>query len=127
MKSPLLPATAVALLVLSACQSKTATTTVENSVTENKTVVATKRVELPPPIKAEVSFRCHGDNSSVKVSFFDGDKLVSVQSPADAPPVSLKATEAGKPYVADGGWELTGTPKSIKLTQPGKPAQTCDA
>ncbi|MES2097754.1 MAG: hypothetical protein V4459_13435 [Pseudomonadota bacterium] len=126
MKSPLLPATAVALLVLSACQSKT-TTTVDNSATENKTVVTTKRVELPPPIKAEVSFRCHGDNSSVKVSFFDGDKLVSVQSPADAPPVSLKAPEAGKPYVADGGWELTGTPKSIKLTQPGKPAQTCDA
>jgi hypothetical protein len=125
MRKPLLLATAVAFLALSACQSKT--TTVDNSATENKTVVTTKRVELPPPIKAEVSFRCHGDNSSVKVSFFDGDKMVAVQSPADAPPVQLKAEAAGKPYVAEGGWELTGTPKSIKLTQPGKPAQTCDA
>jgi hypothetical protein len=130
MKHPLLPATAVALLALTACQSKTTTTTTTegNSTTtvENKTVAKTP-VELPPSIKAEVSLRCHGDNSLVHVTFFDGDKQVTVQSPPDSPPVTLKAPEAGKPYVADGGWELTGTQKSINLTQPGKAAQSCTA
>ncbi len=131
MKTPLLPATAVALLALTACQSHTTTTTnttdngTTSTTTTNNTVAAVP-LDLPS-IKAEVSMRCHGDNSLAHVTFFQGDKQVTVQSPADAPAVVLKAPEAGKPYVADGGWELTGTPKSIKLTAPGKPAQTCDA
>lgn len=128
MKSPLLPATAVALLALTACQSKTTTTTTENSTSvENKTVAEKPKFELPPSIKAEVSMRCHGDNSLAHVTFFEGEKQITVSAPADAAPVVLKAPEAGKPYVADGGWEVSGTPKSIKLTAPGKPAQTCDA
>ena len=44
----------------------------------------------------------------------------SVKSPPDAAPVSLSAPEAGKPMTADGGWSLSGTEKSIKLTQPGQ-------
>ncbi len=126
MKTLILPATAVALLALTACQSNTSSTTTTNSTTEN-TTVATKTVELPPAIKAEASMRCHGDNSSIHVTFFEGDKQVSVQSPADAPPVLLKAPEAGKPYVADGGWQLTGDKKAISLTAPGKAAQSCTA
>lgn len=125
MKTYIIPATAVALLALTACQSKTETN-VNSTDVENKTVAA-KTVELPPAIKAEVPMRCHGDNSAIKVTFFDGDKQVSLQSPPDAPPVLLKAPEAGKPYVADGGWELSGTPKAITLTQPGKAAQSCTA
>ena len=128
MKTALLPATAVALLALTACQPKTTTTTVENSTTvENKTVAEKPKFELPPAIKAEVSMRCHGDNTLAHVTFFEGDKQLTVSAPSDAAPVVLKAPEAGKPYVADGGWEVSGTPKSIKLTAPGKPAQTCDA
>jgi len=125
MKTPFLPATAVALLALTACQSKTETNANSTNV-ENKTVAA-KPVELPPAIKAEASLRCHGDNSLIKVTFFQGEKQVSVQSPSDAPPVILKAPEAGKPYVADGGWELTGTAKDVSLTQPGKAKQSCTA
>ena len=128
MKTPLLPATAVALLALAACQSKTNATTAENSTTvENKTVAEKPKFELPPAIKAEVSMRCHGDNTLAHVTFFEGDKQLTVSAPADATAVVLKAPEAGKPYVGDGGWEVSGTPKSIKLTAPGKPAQTCDA
>jgi hypothetical protein len=128
MKTPLLPATAVALLALTACQSKTNATTVENStIVENKTVAEKPKFELPPAIKAEVSMRCHGDNTLAHVTFFEGDKQLTVSAPSDASPVVLKAPEAGKPYVADGGWEVSGTPKSIKLTAPGKPAQSCDA
>ena len=38
---------------------------------------------------------------------------------------TLKAPAEGEPLVADGGWSMTGTEKSIELTQPGKPGQTC--
>ena len=124
MKTPILPATALALLALTACQSKT--TTVTNSTETNTTTIA-KPVVLPPSIKAEVNFRCHGDNTAAKVTFFNGETMAVVSAPADASPVKLTAPEAGKPYVADGGYEMTGNEKSIKLTLPGKPAQTCDA
>lgn len=121
----IIPATAVALLALSACQSKTDSTTVNKTALDNKTVAAP--VELPPSIKAEASLRCHGDNTLIHVTFFNEDKQVTVASPSDAPPVVLKAPEAGKPFVADGGWELSGTAKSVDLTQPGKPKQSCTA
>ncbi len=129
MKTPILTATAVALLALTACQSKTETTTVTNSTTvANTATVAAAPVELPPAIKSEGSFRCHGDNSLVKVTFFeatkDGSLSASVASPVDAAPVRLTGP-AGKPMTADGGWTLSGTDKSFDLTQPGKPKQNC--
>jgi len=129
MKTPLLTATAVALLALTACQSKTETKTVDNTVTTNTTTAAATPVELPPAIKSEGSFRCHGDNSLVKVTFFeagkDGSVTASVMSPPDAPPVLLKGPAAGQPMVAEGGWSLSGNDSSFKLTQPGKPEQSC--
>jgi len=129
MKTPLLSATAVALLALTACQSKTDTTSVENSTTvENTTTAVTTPIELPPAIKTEGSYRCHGDNSLVKVTFFeakkDGTLSAAVASPVDATPVTLSGP-ADKPMTADGGWALSGNDKSFKLTQPGKPEQSC--
>ncbi|THD37738.1 MAG: hypothetical protein E7773_01785 [Sphingomonas sp.] len=128
MRATLLPATAVALLALTACQSKTETTTVNNSATENTTTAAVTPIELPPAIKTEGSYRCHGDNSLVKVTFFeakkDGTMTAAIMSPPEAPPVQLSGA-AGKPMTADGGWSLSGNDKSFKLTQPGKPAQEC--
>jgi hypothetical protein len=130
MKSPLPLAIAVALLALTACQpAKTATTT--TNTVENTTVAEKPKVVLPPSIKAEVNFRCHGDNSSAKVTFFDtaasGETMAMVAAPSDKPPVKLVSPAAGKPYVADGGYSMTGTEKSIKLTVPGKAEQGCDA
>lgn len=129
MKTPILSAAAVALLALSACQSKTETTTVANETTvENTTTVAKAPIELPPAIKSEGSFRCHGDNSLVKVTFFeakkDGTLSAAVASPVDATPVTVSGA-AGSPMTADGGWALSGTDKSFDLTQPGKAKQNC--
>lgn len=128
MKTPILPAAAVALLALSACQSKTETTTANSTTVENTTTVAAAPIELPPAIKSEGSFRCHGDNSLVKVTFFeakkDGTLTASVASPADASPVTLSGA-TGAPMTADGGWALSGSDKSFDLTQPGKPKQNC--
>ena len=129
MKTPLLTATAVALLALTACQSKTETTTVANSTTvANTTTAAAAPIELPPAIKSEGSFRCHGDNSLVKATFYeakkDGSLSASVASPVDASPVTLSGA-AGQPMTAEGGWVLSGNDKSFDLTQPGKPKQNC--
>lgn len=124
MKTPLLSATAVALLALTACQSETKTT--ENKTVANPTTVARKPVVLPPSIKSEADYRCHGDNSLVHVILFADDRTAAVQSPPDAPPVSLAAPAAGQAMTAEGGWSLTGNARTIKLTQPGKAAMTCD-
>lgn len=128
MKTPLLSATAVALLALTACQSKTETTSVANSTTENTTTAVTTPIEMPPAIKTEGSYRCHGDNSLVKVTFFeakkDGTMTAAVMSPPEAPPVQVSGA-AGAPMTADGGWALSGNDTSFKLTQPGKAAQEC--
>jgi hypothetical protein len=131
MKHPLPFATAVALLALTACQpSKTETSTVTNTV-ENTTTAAKAPVVLPPSIKAEVNFRCHGDNSTAKVTFFEtaasGETMAMVAAPADKTPVKLTSPAVGKPYVADGGYSMTGTEKSIKLTVPGSAEKSCDA
>ena len=118
----LLPA-AVALLALSACENKPQEVT-NVAPDPMASVLANKApVELPPSIKADVSLRCK-DNSLAFVTFFDGDKQALVKTTKDGTPVKLTAEKAGDPLKAD-GYEMTGTPKSVTLTQPGKPAQVC--
>lgn len=80
-------------------------------------------VVLPPSMKASVTFRCK-DNSLVYVDFFSGDKMAHVKTTKDGAPVTLTADKAGDPLKAD-GYSMTGTPKSITLTQPGKGTLTC--
>lgn len=119
----LLPAAAVALVALSACENKP--TEVTNVAPDPMaSVLANKApVELPPAIKADVSLRCK-DNSLAFVTFFEGDKQALVKTTKDGTPVKLTADKAGDPLKAD-GYVMTGTPKSVTLTQPGKPAQVC--
>jgi|UniRef100_UPI0035CBC363 hypothetical protein len=125
MTNRILPAAAAfALLALAACDSKPTEVT---SVTPDPmaSVLANKApVELPPSIKSEATLRCK-DNSLAYVTFFDGDKQVLVKTKPDATPVKLVADKAGDPFKAD-GYELTGNPKAVSLTQPGKPKQVCD-
>ena len=128
MKSPLLLAPAALLFALAACNSQPKAPEVVDS---NPDPMATQLanaapVELPPAIKADKTMRCK-DNSLVYVTFFGGDKQVFVRTKKDGAPVTLKAPAAGEPYVADGGWKLTGTPTNITLEQPGKGALTCKA
>ena len=119
----ILPAVAVALLALSACDNKP--TEVTNVAPDPMaSVLANKApIELPPSITADVSLRCK-DNSLAFVTFFEGDKQVGVKTTKTGTPVRLTAEKAGDPFKAD-GYELTGNPKAVTLTQPGKPAQVC--
>ena len=123
MKSPLL-LSAVALLALSAC-SKPQPQVVDTNPDPMATELANaKPVELPPAIKADVTFRCK-DQSLVYVTFFQGDKLAMIRTAPNGSPTRLTAPEAGQPLTAEGGWSLTGDPKAITVSQPGKSSLTC--
>ena len=124
MQTRLLPAVAVALLALSACNNKP--TEVTNIAPDPNAAELKKRapVVLPPSIREEATLRC-ADNSLVYISFFNGDKQVYVRTSPDGTPTTLLAEKAGDPFKGD-GYELTGTAKSVKLTRPGKPSQVCD-
>lgn len=119
----ILPAVAVALLALSACDNKPQEVT-NVAPDPMASVLANKApIELPPSIKADVSLRCK-DNSLAFVTFFEGDKQALVKTTKDGTQVKLTAEKAGDPLKAD-GYVMTGDPKAVTLTQPGKPAQLC--
>ncbi len=126
MKHPLLLA-AVAALTLSACGQQQPEQLDTRAPDPLASQLANRpQAELPPPVKASVTFRCK-DNSLAYVDFFEGDTQANFRADQNAVPTRLKAPAKGEPLVAEGGYKLTGTPKSITLTQPGKPAQSCTA
>lgn len=122
-KNTFLTAAALLALPLTACENKP----IEQNKADPLAEAAAKapKVELPPAIKATATLRCK-DNSLVYIDFFAGDKLANLRTEKEGAPVRLTAEKAGDPLVAD-GYSMTGTPKSVTLTQPGKPAQTCKA
>lgn len=124
-----LPIAAIALFALSACNNNNTEKPVEvTSVSDDPQAAAVHNrpmAELPPPIKADVTFRCK-DNSLAYVIFFEGDKQAVVKTAKDGSPVKLTAEKAGDPLKAE-GYSLTGTPKNITLTAPGKGTLTCKA
>ncbi|PKP92837.1 MAG: hypothetical protein CVT77_07660 [Alphaproteobacteria bacterium HGW-Alphaproteobacteria-16] len=84
-------------------------------------------VELPPSIKASVSMRCQPGNALIFAEFFDGDKQVTVRTEANGTRTVLKAPTAGEPFVAEGGYKLTGDAKNATVELPGKGTLTCKA
>ena len=126
MKKLLPSLAAVALLALTACQQKEPEVLSETSVDPQAAAIANRApVELPPSIKADKSMRCQPGNVLFYVTFFEGDKLAMVRTERTGTPARLTAANAGDPLKADGGWELTGTPTSAKIAQPGKGSFTC--
>lgn len=82
-------------------------------------------VALPPAVKDSRSYRCK-DNSLLFVDFLADDKTVNLRTAKDGPPTKLVATEAGKPFTAE-GFEVDGNGSTITATVPGKGAQSCKA
>ena len=114
------------LLALAACNSQpTQPEVIDSNPDPLKNQLANAApVELPPAIRADKTLRC-GDGSLVGVTFFQGDKQLTLRAPSTATPVVLKAPEAGKPYVGDNGTTASGDEKKLSVTLPGKPALTC--
>lgn len=124
--SSLIAAAAFALLSLAACENKPEEVSSTAPDPMASQLANAAPVELPPAISESVSLRC-GDNSLVYLDFFQGNKQVQLKTEKTGPATMLKAAEAGQPFEAAGGYKVTGTPKNVTVTLPGKPAKTCHA
>jgi len=122
---PLLPAAAIALLTLTACESKPEVVDSRAPDPLAEQLKNAPAVELPPAIKATVSMRCQPGNALVFADFFQGDKLVRLRTEQNGPATDLKAPEAGQPFTAEGGYKLTGNDKSATVELPGKGTLSC--
>ncbi|RZF64549.1 hypothetical protein EWE75_10280 [Sphingomonas populi] len=125
MKKLLLPAAALALVSLAACNPKPTEVTSTSPDPNAAELAKRKPVELPPSMTSEVTFRCK-DQSVFIVDFFQGDKQVLIKPDKAGSLTKLTAEKAGDAYKAD-GYELKGDKTGITLTVPGKPAQACKA
>ena len=116
---------ALAALPLTACNNQPET--VESTAPDPMASALANAgpIELPPAMKATVTFRCK-DNSLVYVDFFEGDKLANLRTEKGGSPIQLKAETAGEPLTHD-GYSLTGDPQKIELTTPEKGTLTCTA
>lgn len=125
MKSPLLFAASAALFALAACNSKTPEVVDSNPDPMAAELANRAPVELPPAISADKSMRCQPGNILLYVTFFNQNKLVYVRTEKGGAINRLTADKAGDPFIAEGGWKLTGTPDSAKISVPGKGDFTC--
>lgn len=122
----LLPlAVAALVLPLTACKQKGPEVVDTTAPDPDAAALANRApIELPPAMQAQTTQRC-ADGSLVYVDFFQGGKIVDVRTDKAGPATRLTAPAEGDPFVADGGWSLTGTQTRVTLTAPGKPAKTC--
>jgi hypothetical protein len=120
------PVLAALAFTLSACNTKGTTLNAPDSDDMKAQLANAAPVELPPSITATKTFRC-ADNSVVAVDFFSDGKSARL-TPKDKTPIPVKADEAGKPMTGEGGYALDGKAdaSSVKITLPGKDAQSCD-
>lgn len=108
------------------CNSKPEAAGGTPDVAGNQTAAA-KPVVLPPSIVSSPSFRC-ADGSLAFVDFYsDGMSARISFDSKEGRSVLVKGDGAGKTMLGDGGYALTGgaTDKSVTLTSPGHPKQTC--
>jgi hypothetical protein len=83
-------------------------------------------VELPPSVKNSYQYRCK-DNSLVFVDFMSDDKTALLRTEKGGDATKLVATEPGKPFTAEGGYEVVGSGKQITANVKGKGALSCKA
>ena len=120
---PILTATAVALLSLSACDNKPIPVGDVPDPNREKVDAAPKK-ELPPSIETSVTFRCQPGNTLLYVDFFKGAKLATLRTTKEALPVKLEAPEAGQPYVGPNGERISGNAKAATVVVAGA-SHTC--
>jgi predicted small lipoprotein YifL len=83
-----------------------------------------KPIELPPSVKANKTYRCK-DNSLIYVDFLSDDKTANLRTEKGGKPTRLVAAEPGKPFTAEGGFEVSGSGSTITAAVPGKASQSC--
>lgn len=116
-KAPILALSAAALLSLGACEHKPEEVDSRAPDPLAEQLKNAAPIEMPAPIAASVTFRCQPGNTLIYVDFRKGDTVVNVKTDKDAmASTKLTAPAAGQPYVGEGSWKLTGTPKSATIT-----------
>ncbi|RYD53761.1 MAG: hypothetical protein EOP60_09715 [Sphingomonadales bacterium] len=123
-KFPLIAA-AAAMLSLAACENKPEEVSGVTADPMASQLANAAPIELPPSFVAK-QMRC-GDNSLVFVDFYQGDKMAVVKTKKDGPGTTLNAPNAGEPYVAEGGFKLTGDAKNATVVTPNEGTRTCKA
>lgn len=126
MRNLTLPLAAVALSIsLAACQPEpeTVSTTAPDPLADE--IANAAPVELPPPVKASVTFRCQPGNVLRYVDFFQGDLQVNFRVAQGDSPIRLKAPTAGEPFTGE-GISVTGDPSKATITT-GDGELTCSA
>lgn len=132
MRTPLLRAAPVVsgllFLLTAACNSEPQNIVVGPPDDMKDALAKAKPVELPPSVAASKTFRCK-DNSVVYIDFMSDKKTANLRTKKGGTPTHLVAPEAGKPMVADGGYEVSGgaSDASATVTVPGKGKQQCDS
>jgi hypothetical protein len=130
MIKPLLTtAAAVALLALAACNNSNKAEEVDTVAPDPmaSAVANAAPIELPPAIEASVTFRCQPGNALVFVDFYQGGTKAGIKLKKDDMPTMLTAPAAGQPYVAAGGYKITGDAKGATVEAPGLGSKTCKA
>jgi hypothetical protein len=115
-------------LLLAACNSQPENVVVGPPDDMKDQLAKAKKVELPPSVTATKTYRCK-DNSVVFIDWMNDNKTANIKTKKDGEATHLVAPDAGKPMVADGGYEVSGTASaaSAEVTVPGHGKQTCDS
>ena len=125
---PLSIITLVAAAALAGCNSEDHNIVVGPDDDSQTNTAANANVHLPPAIAASKTYRC-ADNKLVYVDWLADNMTANVRTEQNGNPTQVKATEAGKPMTAPGGFELSGSPTaaSVKIAVPGHASQSCKA
>lgn len=76
-------------------------------------------IELPPSVAKSAQYRCK-DNSLLFIDFMSDQKTINLRTKKDGAATTLKAPEAGKPFTAEGGYEVSGSGDTITAKLEGK-------
>lgn len=110
--------------LLAGCNSQPQNITAEDIDPTAKEIAAAPPVKLPPAITASKTYRCK-DNGLVYVDFFNDGTSAQIRTVKDGTPIALTAPAAAQPF-AGGGYTVTGSGKTVSITQPGKGEQSCN-
>ena len=120
---------ALAATALIGCSKKNHTIVAGSAGDRNTPVSAPiDPASLPPAIVASKIYRCK-DNSVVYIDWLADNLSANLRSDKNGAAALVKAPEAGKPMVADGGYSLNGsaTSSSITVARPDKGSVACKA
>ena len=120
---------ALATAAFAGCGKNTQTIVAENPGDRNTPASAPiDPASLPPAIVASKIYRCK-DNGVVYIDWLADNLSANLRSDKNGAAAMVKAPEAGRPMVAEGGYSLSGTAtaSSITVARPGKGSVACKA